>query len=136
MKSYPDKVLLAWGEAMRDNDDICRWLSANGYPELVTFILSLKGSKEADKWLFDNGHPEMVALVDFIYEKKEAAEWLDKFEFTPLKKLAEAAMEEEGAQQWLASHGYRSLLMIVPRLKKLIEDVDFDANDVHKSPFR
>ncbi len=136
MKRYPDKVLLAWGEAMRDNEEISKWLSSNGYAELISFILSLRGSKKADKWLFENGYPEFVALVDFLNGKEEAGQWLESHKMDVLKKLGEAVLEEEGALQWLADNGHRSLMVVSQRLKKTLEEVDFDTNDVHKSPFR
>jgi hypothetical protein len=136
MKQYPEKVLLAWGEAIRENKEISTWLSANGYQELVVFCLSLRGSRKADKWLFENGFPELVALVSYICGDEQAAKWLDSHKLTVLRKLGDAVYEEPGALEWLAANDYKSLVVVAQKLLKTSEEVDFAANDVHRSPFR
>lgn len=136
MKQYPDKILLAWGEAIRENKEISKWLSANGYQELVAFCLSMRGSTKADKWLFQNGYPEFVALVAYICGDQNAGEWLDRHKIIVLKKLGDAVYEKPGALEWLAANDYKSLVIVAQKLLKTSEEVDFAANDVHRSPFR
>jgi len=135
-KTYPDKILLAWGEAMVENEAITKWLSSNGYPELVSTVLSLRGSKQADKWLFEQGHPELVAFVEWANEKEAAGNWLKEHGFEVYYYLGAAANEVEGAMQWLADKNQKALLILAQRLKQTVTEVHFDANDVHKSPFR
>ena len=40
MKKYPEKIVVAWGEAISGNIEIRDWLMKNNYPELgLCFVM-------------------------------------------------------------------------------------------------
>ena len=54
MKKYPEKILLAWGEAIGGNVEIRDWLLKEGYPELGLFCYALYFDKKSCEWLLKN----------------------------------------------------------------------------------
>lgn len=136
MKNYPSKVILAWSEAVNGNEPITKWLISNGYPELISCLDSFRGNENADKRLMKSGHPEFVAFVEFINGSKKAKEWLEQFGFDLFITIGDFVNEEDGSAKKLMATGAKEVIIFAQRLKKFVTEIDFDANDVHKSPFR
>ena len=58
---YPNKILIAWKEAISGNEEIRNWLMKSKYKELGIFCFALNNDKSSRKWLFNNGYAHLLA---------------------------------------------------------------------------
>ncbi len=132
MKSYPAKVLLAWGEAIEGNQKIREWLAQNGYLELSMFTYALRLKSDAMKWLFDNGFPHLAAVVSGAEGKSAAIEWLNKYQWDVLAKVAMLGDGDEQAFKWLVSNGHQEMAIVGRKIEQVKDEIERDHNDAHK----
>ena len=102
MKKYPEKIVIAWGEAISGNLEIRDWLMKNNYPELGLFCHALYFDKSASDWLMKNA-PHFLATIKGVEGKKDAIRWLEINGFNLLAKVAKAADNDKEQMRWLHS---------------------------------
>lgn len=130
MKHYPEKILVAWGEAISGNTEIRDWLMKNNYPELGLFCFALYFDKRASNWLLKNA-PHLLATIKGVEGKKEALIWLEKNGFHLLARVAKAADEDKNQMKWLMIND-RLFALIAQRIKMIKDDIEEINNDVHR----
>jgi hypothetical protein len=133
MKHYPEKILIAWGEAISGNTQIRDWLMKNHYPELGLFCFALYFDKKATEWLMKNA-PHLLATIKGVEGKKDAINWLDKNGFKLLSKVARAADDDEEQMRWLMLND-RLFGLIAQRIKLVKDEIEEANNDVHRWGF-
>jgi len=132
MKKYPEKILLAWGEAIVGNVEIRNWLLKEGYPELGLFCFALYFDKKASEWLLKNT-PHLLALINATEGKKDARMWL-KINFPTLYKVALAADGEVSEMEHLIKTD-RLMAGIAQKIKFTKDQIEEANNDVHRWGF-
>ena len=132
MRRYPEKILLAWGEAFGGNSEIRDWLLKEGYPELGLFCFALYFDKKASNWLFKNT-PHLLALIKATEGKKDAIIWL-KLKFPVLHKVALAADGEILEMEYLLKND-RLMAGIAQKIKFIKDQIEEANNDVHRWGF-
>ncbi len=132
MKKYPEKILLAWGEAIGGNSEIRDWLLKEGYPELGLFCFALYFDKKASNWLLQNT-PHLLALIKATEGNKDARIWL-KIKFPTLHKVALAADGEISEMEYLLKKD-RLMAGIAQKLKYTKDQIEEANNDVHRWGF-
>lgn len=129
MKQYPEKILVAWGEAISGNAEIRDWLMKNGYPELGLFVFALYFDKKASDWLMKHA-PHLLATVKAVEGKKDARAWLQKG-YPLLHQVALAADDDKEAMRNLVIHD-RIMAVIAQKIKSVKDDIEEANNDVHR----
>ena len=132
MKKYPEKILLAWGEAIGGNAEIRDWLLKEGYPELGLFCFALYFDKKASNWLLKNT-PHLLALIKATEGKKDARMWL-KAKFPVLYQVALAADGEVSEMEHLLKTD-RLMAGIAQKIKFTKDLIEEANNDVHRWGF-
>ena len=130
MKKYPEKILIAWGEAISGNREIRDWLMKNNYPELGLFCFALYFDKRASEWLIKNA-PHLLATIKGVEGKKEPLRWLEKNGFHLLACIAKAADGDQEQMKWLMTNE-RLFGVIAQRIKMVKDDIEDANNDVHR----
>jgi hypothetical protein len=129
---YPTKVILAWAEAVRGNEEIKDWLMANGYPELGLFVHALHNQQEARNWLMSNGFPHLMALIRGSEGDENACLWLRKFELHVFEHVARAADNNDASMLWLSENNWPEMMMMASRMRNVKNDIERANNDVHR----
>lgn len=132
VKKYPEKILLAWGEAIGGNAEIRDWLLKQGYPELGLFCFALYFDKKASEWLLKNT-PHLLALIKATEGKKDARMWL-KAKFPVLFQVALAADGEVSEMEHLMKTD-RLMAGIAQKIKFTKDQIEEANNDVHRWGF-
>ena len=130
--TYPEKVLLAWGEAISGNVEIRDWLMANNYRELGLFCFALRNQPEAREWLMRNGHPHLMAVVRGAEGEKRALGWLASHSFTALRLVALGADNDDDAVAELMKTGDRLMAGLALKIRSVKNGIEQDNNDVHR----
>jgi hypothetical protein len=133
MKKYPEKILVAWAEAISGNSEIRDWLMKNGYPELGLFRFALFFDEKAGKWLLNHA-PHLMATIKAVEGKKEAYKWLELNKLTLLIRLAKAADNNKKELNYLIKNDplFASIALRIQMVKNEIEEAN---NDVHRWGF-
>lgn len=131
---YPAKILLAWAEAIKGNNEIRDWLIKNGYPELGLFVFALHNQDEARIWLMKNKFPHLMALINGAEGNEDAVQWLEKAGFTVLAKVALAGDNDLEAFEWIKHRDplFAKIALEIRNVKNEIEDNNVDP---HKFSF-
>lgn len=132
---YPDKILVAWGEAISGNAKIRDWLTQNGFPELGVFCFALRNKNDARAWLMKNGHPHLFALINGVEGNKNALMWLKVHKFDLLLKMALAGDGDEEAFEWLVQNNYKILALIAKKIEFIKDQIEENNNDPHRISF-
>ena len=132
MKRYPEKILLAWGEAIGGNVEIRYWLLKEGYPELGLFCFALYFDKKSSEWLLKNT-PHLLALIKASEGKKDALMWL-KAKFPVLYMVALAADGEVSEMEHLMKKD-KLMAGIAQKIKFTKDKIEEANNDVHRWGF-
>lgn len=135
MTEYPPKILVAFGEAIDQNDQIHKWLLNNGYPELAALAFCLRGSHEAMEWLQNNKFQHFVAFHYAVYDDDEARKWLAVYKFNTLARLADATNGYKPAMEYFRRKKLNIFIRLAIKIKQLKDQVIFDKNDYHKMKF-
>lgn len=129
--AYPEKIILAWAEAIDGNKDIRDWLMSNGYPELGLFVFALYHKREARQWLIDNKFPHLMAMIECAEGREQACHWLVKFDYALLEKVARIADNDEAAAQWMLDRDEKSLLRLALRIRSVKNEIQSKHDDMH-----
>ena len=132
MRSYPVKILLAWGEAISGNVEIRNWLMKNGFEELGVFCFALRNKDEARKWLMDNKHPELMALINGAEGNPSALLWLKNNNFILLHTMALAVDNDDDALRQLMNLKEKEWAGLALKMRAVKNSIEWDNNDVHK----
>ncbi|MFO8054842.1 MAG: hypothetical protein R6U19_06735 [Bacteroidales bacterium] len=135
MTEYPVKILVAFGEAVSDNDKIHRWLVENEYPELAALVSCLRRDRQAEEWLQRHNFQHFVAFHYAVYQDDDARMWLYKYRFKTLALLADAVNKDKRAVEIFRKKKLYVFIRLAYKIKKLKEQVLFDASDYHKMKF-
>ncbi|MBL4625297.1 MAG: hypothetical protein JKY42_09195 [Flavobacteriales bacterium] len=131
MKKYPEKILLAWSEAIKGNAKIRDFLTKNGYPELGMFCFALRNHDTARTWLVENKHMHLMALINGVEGDEDAIQWLTNSGFNVLAKVALAGDNELSAFNWLRNNDF--LFAKIAKEIRIIKNEIADNNaDPHK----
>lgn len=132
---YPDKILLAWGEAISGNVKIRDWLTQNGYPELGVFCFALRNKDDAREWLMKNGFPHLFALINGVERNQNALMWLKVHHFEVLLRMAMAGDGDESAFAWLIQNKFKLLALIAKKIEFVKDQIEEQNNDPHRISF-
>lgn len=135
MKEYPLKILVAFGEAVDNNVKIHQWLLDNGYPELAALVSCLRGKREAEEWLKKNKFNHLLAFHYAVYDDENARKWLAIYKYNTLARLADATNGHKPAMEYFRKTNQNIFIRLAIKIKKLKDQVIFDANDYHKIKF-
>lgn len=134
--TYPDKVLLAWAEAISGNEQIQDWLMASDFPELGVFCHALRNEATSRAWLRHHGHVHLMALLLGTEGEKEAVTWLRDNGQPTLADMAEAADNDEDAfirlLRLTRKGGDGLWAQIAARIQGVKNDIEESNNDVHR----
>jgi hypothetical protein len=131
LSKYPQKVLVAWGEAISGNREIRQWLIKNGFPELGIFVFALHLKADARKWLLEHGHAPLMALISGIEGDGKALDWLEAHDFPVLRHMAVAGGDED-AMRWLIAQEQRTMAVLALKMWS----VKMAIEDVHNDPYK
>lgn len=129
---YPSKIILAWAEAVKGNQQIREWLMKNGYPELGIFVHALHNQDDAREWLMENDHPQLMALINGAEGNKNALLWLRNFGMDVLEKVALVADNNEDALGWLIMNDYKDFAKLALHMRFIKNEIDDDNADPHR----
>ncbi len=135
MKEYPPKILVAFGEAVGHNTKIHQWLLDNGYPELAALTACLMGQRDAEEWLKKHKFNHLLAFHYAVYDDENARKWLALYKYNLLAVLADAVNGYKPAMEYLRKRNLNVFIRLALKIKKLKDEVIFDANDYHKIKF-
>ena len=130
-RQYPDKVLLAWGEAISGNADLKNWLMANDFPELGLFVHALHLDAAAREWLMAEGHPELMALCRGAEGEAQAVEWLKNHRLGVLADMALAADNDDEAMARLLEEGHALWAGLALKIRSVKNGIESRHNDWH-----
>ena len=128
---YPQKVLVAWGEAISGNREVRQWLIKNGFPELGIFVFALHLKADARKWLLEHGHAPLMALISGIEGDVKALDWLEMHDFPVLRHMAVAGGDED-AMRWLITQDQRTMAVLALKMWSVKMAIEDDHNDPYK----
>lgn len=129
MKKYPEKILVAWAEAISGNAEIRDWLMKNGYPELGLFRFALFFDKPACDWLLKKA-PHLLATIKAVEGKKQAFKWLEVNKLHLLIRLAKAADNNKEELDYLLKNDplFAAIALRIRLVKNEIEEANNDAH--------
>lgn len=132
---YPNKVLLAWAEAILGHEEIRDWLMASDYPELGVFCHALHNEPTSRAWLRHHGHAHLMALLEGAEGEQKAVDWLRNSAGDTLADMALAADNDEDALGRLM-RGNPDVngiwAQIALRIRHVKNDIEAANNDVHR----
>ncbi|MBL4653971.1 MAG: hypothetical protein JKY53_14080 [Flavobacteriales bacterium] len=131
MKNYPQKILLAWSEAIAGNTKIRDFLTKNGYPELGMFCFALRNQDSARTWLVENKHMALMALINGVEGSEDAIVWLKNSGFKTLSMVALAGDNDLPAFNWLKNKD-----ILFAKIAKEIRIVKNEIEDNNADPHR
>ncbi|MFZ6052771.1 hypothetical protein [Halocola ammonii] len=129
---YPQKIIIAWGEAIDGNAEIKNWLIQNGYMELGIFVHALYNQDEARDWLLKNEHPHLLALINAAEGNPNARNWLKKYKLDVLEKMALAADNDDAALDWLFDNNFRDMAVVAGKMRFVKNQIESDNSDMHR----
>ena len=126
MLNYPAKILIAFGETIKGNDEILMWLFRNGYPELAALSRSIRGSREAFEFLLKN-HVRLAALDAAIDNDAKAYLWLRKHGHDFDLIFADACRAKPAAIAWLRDRKLDAFIALAARIHHFRENQFFSV---------
>lgn len=119
LKLYPQKVLLAWLEAIKGNKEITKWLLSSQFKELGIFTFALYNDSSARKWLLEQHFLWVIAFLDAIESDDEAVKWLLKSEYKSLAPIARAADNDPQAEQLILKNKNAFEISLYQEIRKI-----------------
>ena len=129
--NYPDKILIAWREAIGGNLEIRDFLMRSVHKELGFFCYALLNERKSRKWLIDNKYAHLLATIEGIEGKKAALIWLKKNGFDLLFHFARSADSWKDSQVWLQKKD-KLLYAISLKIEYVKDQIDLINEDPHK----
>ncbi|MBM77904.1 MAG: hypothetical protein CL846_05430 [Crocinitomicaceae bacterium] len=130
---YPNKILIAWKEAISGNKEIRNWLMKSKYKELGIFCFALNNDKSSRKWLFNNGYAHLLATIEGTEGKEDALVWLQKNNYMLLFHVARSADSYVESKKWLKQNDKLMLAISLQMeyIKDEIEDKNIDPHRIN-----
>tara|TARA_B100000900_G_C20445059_1_gene660653 strand:+ start:100 stop:531 length:432 start_codon:yes stop_codon:yes gene_type:complete len=130
---YPNKILIAWKEAISGNEEIRDWLMKSKYKELGIFCFALNNDKSSRKWLFENGYAHLLATIEGTEGKEDALVWLQKNNYILLFHVARSADSYVESKKWLKENDKLMLAISLQMeyIKDEIEDKNIDPHRIN-----
>lgn len=127
---YPEKILLAWSEAIKGNAQIRDFLIKNGYPELGLFCFALRNKQDARDWLMEKKYFHLMALINGAEGDEGAVDWLMKAGLPVLAKVAMAGDNDLQAYNWLKKNDwlFARIALEIRNVKNELEDNNVDPH--------
>jgi hypothetical protein len=132
---YPVKILIAFGEAVDENNKFLYWLLENGYPELGALANSLHLNTEAFNWLMKNHYPHFAALSKAVYDDKNAMQWLRVHQFALLIQIVEAALNNPDAIDRFRKDNLEIFIILSKKIATCRKRKLDNLSDYHKLHF-
>ena len=129
--NYPEKILVAWGEAISGNAKIRDFLMKNGYEELGIFTYALRNEYKAQQWLIKNGYPHLAALIKAAEGDHKALKWLHDYKFDKLKFMALAIQGVKKAMDWLKQND-KFAAQLAHKMLLVKDHIEECNNSVHQ----
>jgi len=129
--NYPPKIMLAWGEALKGNTEIARFLLDNGYEELFHTTQAILLKQEARDWLMKNGYPHLMAMVNAAEGNESALHWLEVHGFEMLYHVANAIEGQMESFEWLRAHADEFIFQLTKTIKQVKDNIEFNHNDMY-----
>lgn len=130
-REYPEKVIVAWGEAIGGNEKIRQWLLDNNYKELHVFIFALYNKEDARVWLLENGFAHLMALINCAEGNENAYKWLNNNGFEILKYVGMAGDGRQEGYLWLKRFNYDHWIHLAKNIQKVKDELEERHNDIH-----
>lgn len=130
-RKYPDKVILAWAEAVKGNKKIQEWLINNGYEELHIFVYALHNKEDARNWLLENGFAHLMALINCAEDNENAFNWLQNNGFETLKYVGIAGDGRKEGYLWLKRFGLDQWILLAQNIQRVKDQLEETHNDIH-----
>lgn len=127
--NYPVEVLLAFGEAVKKNEQFKTWLAENNYLPLAKLSDAISNDRAAFEWLLSH-FPQYAAFDRAIDDDAQAKIWLKKNGLDFDIVFADACAGKTDAVAWLA----KNQLDIFIRLARIIKN-DIDERQKHREKF-
>lgn len=135
LPAYPNKVLLAWAEAILGHEEIRDWLMGSDYPELGVFCHALNNEPTSRAWLRHHGHLHLLALVEGTEGEPKAIDWLRGVGSNTLADMALAADNDEDALSRLMTGDPDAKgiwAQVALRMRHVKNAIEAQNNDVHR----
>ena len=129
--NYPEKVLIAWREAIGGNLEFRDFLMKSPYKELGMFCYALLNERKSRKWLIDYQFAHLLATIEGIEGKDSALIWLKKNGFDLLFHFARSADSWKDSQKWLQKKD-KLLYAISLKIEYVKDQIDLKNEDPHK----
>lgn len=130
-RTYPDKVILAWAEAVIGNKKIQDWLVSNGYEELHIFVFALHNKEDARIWLLENGFAHLMAMINCAEGNDNAFNWLENHGFETLKYVGIAGDGRKEGYLWLKRFNLDQWIHLAQNIQKVKDQLEETHNDIH-----
>ena len=128
---YPNKVLIAWREAIGGNIEFRDFLIRSPYKELGIFCFAILNDKKSRKWLLDNNYGHLLATIEGIEGKDSALVFLKKNGFDLLFHFARSADSWKDSQIWLQKKD-KLLYAISLKIEYVKDEIELRNQDPHK----
>ena len=128
---YPNKVLIAWREAIGGNIEFRDFLIRSPYKELGIFCFAILNDKKSRKWLLDNNYGHLLATIEGIEGKDSALVFLKKNGFDLLFHFARSADSWKDSQIWLQKKD-KLLYAISLKIEYVKDNIELRNQDPHK----
>ena len=131
LEKYPEKVIVAWGEAISGNKEFIQILFDLKYPELGHFCYALRNNMEAQKWLLTNGFPHLTALIEGAEGNEKALSWLEKNDYVILRHIAMAIDGDKSSLNYFVDKN-KIIAVLTSKMKFVKDNIEDDNQDPHK----
>ena len=128
---YPNKVLIAWREAIGGNVEFRDFLIRSPYKELGIFCFAILNDQKSRKWLLDNSYGHLLATIEGIEGKDSALVFLKKNGFDLLFHFARSADSWKDSQIWLQKKD-KLLYAISLKIEYVKDEIELRNQDPHK----
>ena len=128
---YPSKVILAWAESLKGNQEITNWLIKNNFREIIHVNAAIKLNLESRDWLMLNGFPHLMAFINASEGDENAQKWLIKYKFDLLFHLARYIDGENDSNDWIKQNATPEFIYLAKIIKDIKDKIEENHNDIH-----
>lgn len=128
---YPSKVILAWAESLKGNQEITNWLNNNNFKEIIHANSAIKLNQESRDWLMSNGFPHLMAFINAAEGDENAQKWLIKYKFDLLFHLAKYIDGEQESTPCIQKNATPEFIYLAKIIKNIKDKIEENHNDIH-----
>lgn len=129
--TYPSKIILAWNESLKGNQEISQWLLENGYKELIMASSAIFLRDEARNWLMENGYPHLMAFINASEGNEKARKWLEHQKLNELLHMSLAIDNDKKGWEWLRVNSTEDIFLLCKTINQIKNRIEENHNDIH-----